>query len=122
MVRVIVFEIETRWIGVDIKLADFYMHYVFEPLVVICFWAIKQATPGMMAVSAKLVDADTGLAPSTGQCIGRYFAGFLAVLPLGLGIVWIAFDKRKQGWHDKLARTVVIRPQVKKKPVRFLSG
>jgi uncharacterized RDD family membrane protein YckC len=25
-----------------------------------------------------------------------------------LGFIWIAFDKRKQGWHDKLAGTVVI--------------
>ncbi|MBT7879149.1 MAG: hypothetical protein HN738_13805, partial [Gammaproteobacteria bacterium] len=27
---------------------------------------------------------------------------------LGLGFIWIALDKRKQGWHDKLAGTVVI--------------
>jgi len=26
-----------------------------------------------------------------------------------LGLVWVAFDRRKQGWHDKLAGTVVIR-------------
>ena len=25
-----------------------------------------------------------------------------------LGFIWIAFDKRKQGWHDKIAGTVVI--------------
>jgi uncharacterized RDD family membrane protein YckC len=31
------------------------------------------------------------------------------MLPLGLGFLWIAFDKRKQAWHDKLAGTVVIR-------------
>jgi uncharacterized RDD family membrane protein YckC len=29
--------------------------------------------------------------------------------PLMLGIIWVAFDKRKQGWHDKLAGTVVVR-------------
>ncbi|EAV2407511.1 RDD family protein, partial [Salmonella enterica] len=26
-----------------------------------------------------------------------------------LGFFWIAFDRRKQGWHDKLAGTVVVR-------------
>jgi uncharacterized RDD family membrane protein YckC len=26
-----------------------------------------------------------------------------------LGFIWVAFDKRKQGWHDKIAGTVVIR-------------
>jgi len=38
------------------------------------------------------------------------------VVPLGLGLLWVAFDKRKQGWHDKLAGTVVIRS---KNPVTF---
>ena len=28
---------------------------------------------------------------------------------LGLGLIWVAFDPRKQGWHDKMANTVVIR-------------
>ena len=27
-----------------------------------------------------------------------------------LGLIWVAFDARKQGWHDKLAGTVVVRP------------
>jgi uncharacterized RDD family membrane protein YckC len=27
---------------------------------------------------------------------------------LNLGFIWVAFDKRKQGWHDKIAGTVVI--------------
>jgi uncharacterized RDD family membrane protein YckC len=25
-----------------------------------------------------------------------------------LGVIWVAFDSRKQGWHDKIARTLVI--------------
>ena len=29
------------------------------------------------------------------------------MIPIFLGFLWIAFDKRKQGWHDKLAGTVV---------------
>lgn len=62
-----------------------------------------------MAISAKIVDARTGQPASTGQLIGRYFAYFVAMLPLFLGIVWVAFDKRKQGWHDKLAGTVVVK-------------
>jgi len=50
--------------------------------------------------------------------IGRYFGYFLASIPLGLGLLWVAFDKRKQGWHDKLAGTVVIR-ETRPEPVRF---
>jgi uncharacterized RDD family membrane protein YckC len=41
-------------------------------------------------------------------------------LPLLLGFVWVAFDPRKQGWHDKLAHTVVVRPRKRgTEPVRF---
>jgi uncharacterized RDD family membrane protein YckC len=62
-----------------------------------------------MAVSARVVDAVTGKAPTIGQCIGRYLGYIVSTVPLGLGLIWVAFDARKQGWHDKLAGTVVIR-------------
>ena len=26
-----------------------------------------------------------------------------------IGLIWAAFDPRKQGWHDKIAGTVVTR-------------
>lgn len=99
---------------------DFLLSYVFPAVAVIIFWVLKQATPGKMAISAKLVDAKTGNSPSTGQCIGRYFAYFLSIIPLYLGIFWVGFDSRKQGWHDKLAGTVVVRNKNRvPRPVSF---
>jgi uncharacterized RDD family membrane protein YckC len=75
-----------------------------------------------MAVSARVVDARTGNTLTVGQSIGRYLAYFVAMLPMFLGIIWVAFDPRKQGWHDKLAGTVVIRPKHRgPEPVRFES-
>ena len=62
-----------------------------------------------MATKLKIVDAKTGNKLSVGQAIGRYFAYIPAILPLGLGLIWVGIDKKKQGWHDKLAGTVVIR-------------
>lgn len=82
----------------------------FLPLVAtIGFWRYKSATPGKMAISARIVDARTGDRPSTGQLIGRYFAYLLSALPVGLGFFWIGWDKQKRGWHDKLAGTAVVR-------------
>jgi len=73
-----------------------------------------------MAISAKIVDAQTGEKASTGQLVGRYFGYYISGIPLGLGIIWVAFDKRKQGWHDKLAGTVVVRMRkTGPKPVIF---
>jgi uncharacterized RDD family membrane protein YckC len=88
---------------------DFLISWVFPTIAVILFWMYRQATPGKMAFSARIVDAATGERPSNGQLVGRYFAYFVSTIPMGLGLIWVAFDKRKQGWHDKLAGTVVIR-------------
>ena len=94
--------------GAPRGIADFLISYVFPAVAAILFWKYRGATPGKMLISARIVDARTGAAPSTGQLIGRYFAYIVSMLPLCLGFLWIAFDKRKQGWHDKLAGTVVV--------------
>jgi uncharacterized RDD family membrane protein YckC len=82
---------------------------VLAAVAIILFWISRSATPGKMAIGAEIVDARTGGKPTTGQFIGRYFAYYVSMLPLFLGFLWIAFDRRKQGWHDKLAGTVVVR-------------
>lgn len=99
---------------------DFLLSYVFPALAIIIFWIYKSATPGKLVIKAKIVDAKTGNKPSTGQFIGRYFAYYVSLIPLGLGMLWVAWDPKKQGWHDKLAGTVVVRPMNSgAEPVRF---
>jgi uncharacterized RDD family membrane protein YckC len=97
---------------------DVLLNYIVPAIAVIVFWVYKSATPGKMALRLKIVDAKTGEKPSTGQFIGRYLGYYVSMIPLFLGIIWVGIDKRKQGWHDKLAGTVVIRNN-KKEPVRF---
>ena len=89
--------------------ADVLLNWVLPAVAVVMFWVYRQATPGKMVVGARIVDADTAGPPSTGQLVGRYFAYYISILPFCLGLFWVAFDARKQGWHDKLARTVVVR-------------
>ena len=91
--------------------ADFLLSWVFPLVAILAFWVYRQATPGKMAISAQIVDAKTGGKPSLQQYIVRYLGYFVASIPLGLGILWVAWDKKKQGWHDKLAGTVVINPK-----------
>lgn len=90
-------------------LADVLISWVAPAVAVIAFWVLKQATPGKMAIAAKVVDAKTGGKLSVGQSIGRYAGYFVSTIPLGLGLLWVAFDPKKQGWHDKLAGTVVVK-------------
>jgi uncharacterized RDD family membrane protein YckC len=89
--------------------ADVLINWVLPAVAVILFWVYRQATPGKMAIAARIVDARTGAKPTTGQLVGRYLGYYVAMIPLFAGIVWVAFDPRKQGWHDKLAGTVVVR-------------
>lgn len=98
--------------GLQVALVILDLAYVFG------FWLAKQATPGKLAVGARIVDARTGGRPSAGQFGLRYVGYFLSALPLFLGFLWVAFDRRKQGWHDKIAGTVVVRRRGSE-PVRF---
>ena len=93
--------------------ADLLISWILPAVAVILFWLYRQATPGKMAISARIVDARTGNAPGTEQLVMRYVGYFVSILPFFLGIIWVAFDPRKQGWHDKLAGTVVVRPKVR---------
>lgn len=98
--------------------ADVLINWILPAVIVIWLWSALQATPGKLAMSARIVDADTGNPPSTSQLVIRYVGYYVSALPLFLGFLWVAFDRRKQGWHDKMANTVVIRP-AGKEPVRF---
>ena len=88
---------------------DLLFNYIFPAIVVIVFWIVKSATPGKILLDISIIDAKTGGKPSNGQLIGRYFAYYISVLPLMFGFIWVGFDKRKQGWHDKLAGTLVVK-------------
>ena len=88
---------------------DLMLTYIAPFILTLWFWIRFLATPGKMATKLKVVDARTGGAMSLGQAIGRYFAYIIAALPLGLGVIWVGVDKKKQGWHDKLAGTVVVK-------------
>jgi uncharacterized RDD family membrane protein YckC len=87
---------------------DMLLTWVLPLVAIVLFWHYKQATPGKMAIGARVVDAKTGSALSIGRCVTRYLGLIIASLPLGLGLIWVAFDARKQGWHDKIAGSVVV--------------
>ena len=64
-------------------------------------------TPGKMLLGLQVVSVD-GSQISFGVAFLRSVGYLVSSLVFCLGYLWIAFDKRKQGWHDKIAGTVVI--------------
>ncbi len=81
---------------------------VFSALLVILFWRWKQGTPGKLLLRLRIVDADGGAEPDLRQWCLRYVGYVLSTVPLLLGFFWVLWDPRCQGWHDKLAGTVVV--------------
>ncbi len=77
-------------------------------VLVIAFWISYAATPGKLLFNCKIVDADTNKPITIKQAFIRYIGYFLSILVIGLGFLAITWDKRKQGWHDKIANTVVV--------------
>jgi uncharacterized RDD family membrane protein YckC len=68
----------------------------------------KQATIGKMAIGLKVTDLD-GNRLSFGRATGRYFGRLLSGLILNIGFLLIAFNAKKQGLHDILAGTLVVK-------------
>ncbi len=88
---------------------DIVIGYVLPVVATIWFWLRFLATPGKILLKLKVVDASTGEKMTLGQSIIRYFAYIVSTIPLCLGFVWVAIDPKKQAWHDKIAKTVVVR-------------
>jgi len=89
-------------------LADFLVTNIAPAAAVLAFWHYRQATPGKMLSGIKIVDAKTCGKPQPYQWLLRYLGYIPSTMLLGLGLLWVAIDRRHQGWHDKIAGTLVI--------------
>jgi uncharacterized RDD family membrane protein YckC len=72
-------------------------------------WLYWSATPGKILLRMKIVDARTRGPISRTQALLRAFGYIISTLPLGLGFFWMSLNKKRQGWHDILAGTLVVR-------------
>jgi uncharacterized RDD family membrane protein YckC len=70
------------------------------------FWVLVGRTPGKAALGLRVVRMDDR-AVGWGTSIARA-AGYAVSSILMIGFIWIAIDRRHQGFHDKLARTFVV--------------
>jgi uncharacterized RDD family membrane protein YckC len=89
--------------------ANYLIQYLVPAVAIVLFWMARQATPGKMVLKMRIADAKTLGPPTRTQDVLRYLGYYVSMLGMFLGFLWVALDARKQGWHDKIARTVVIR-------------
>ena len=70
-------------------------------------------TPGKMLLRIKVVD-QYGNKPGWGAALGRETIGrLLSSFCWFLGHLWVAWDKEKRSWHDKIGGTYVVRKRSK---------
>ena len=75
----------------------------------VAMWAfVDGQTLGMKALGIKVVKTD-GTPATIVTALLRYAGLILSFLVVFLGVIWVAFDKDKQGWHDKIASTYVVK-------------
>jgi uncharacterized RDD family membrane protein YckC len=75
----------------------------------IYFWGKTGETLGMRLFRLRVIDANTGALIGYGRATIRLLMTFINTWACYLGWIWVAFDPRKQGWHDKVANSVVVR-------------
>lgn len=66
-----------------------------------------QGTFGKHIMGIKVID-ENGNRLSFSKSIARNISKIVSYLIIALGFLWILFDKKKQGWHDKLSKTFVV--------------
>lgn len=101
-------------------LPGFVIDTLLPALLTVWMWRRFSATPGKMLMACQVVDADSGEPLSLKQSLLRYLAYLVSLLPLGLGFLWIAWDRRKQGFHDKIANSVVVMEDIASVPMMKL--
>ena len=84
------------------------------------FLSIFSTTPGKALLGLKVIAAKKIDKMKVWRAIGRTLSYGVSFLTGGLGFLFIAFDKKKQGFHDKLAGTLVIRDTTKNLSARIL--
>ena len=91
---------------------------VLELLTVLCllffsifyyigFWTTDGQTMGKTIVGLKVIRTD-GTQLSVVRALLRYIGYIVSASLFSIGFLWAAFDPKRQGWHDKLAGTLVV--------------
>lgn len=81
--------------------------FIFSVIYYVGFWTNEGQTMGNTIIGLKVIRTD-GSRLSVGQALLRYIGYIISASLFSIGFVWAAFDSKRQGWHDKLAGTLVV--------------
>ena len=83
---------------------------LFQAIYFTYFWSAagKGQTLGSRALNIRVVKTDGSYLDYVGAFL-RFIGFFISCIVFLIGVIWAAFDAQKQGWHDKIASTYVVR-------------
>jgi uncharacterized RDD family membrane protein YckC len=87
----------------------FWLLQAFPILYFVGFWTWRGQTPGLMLFGLRVAREADGRSPGFARSILRFVGYWICWITLFIGFFWVGADSRKQGWHDKIAGTVVVR-------------
>ena len=83
------------------------------------FWTRRGGqTPGKFAMGIRVIKTDGGQIGDVDALI-RAIGYHVSAMLFGLGFVWALLDRNNQTWHDKMARTYVVRSREQRKTVEI---
>lgn len=87
--------------------------YAVGLIIGIAYWVYFEGSPagqtlGKKALGIRVIDFSTGGPIGHGRAFLRYIGRILSSIPIGLGFLWMLWDREKQTWEDKLATAVVV--------------
>ncbi len=86
----------------------FYVLILLPVIYDVVLWAFG-GTLGQRLLGMRVVNAATGGNLGLARSLLRYVGLIISSIPIYLGLIWVGFDPRKQGWHDKIAGSYVVR-------------
>jgi len=92
-----------NWIVLLVILINIVIYFIYY----IGSWMVAGQTPGKSLMGVRIVRTD-GRRLKFHNAVIRLVGYWISSLFLYMGFWWILFDSRRQGWHDKLARTMVV--------------
>jgi uncharacterized RDD family membrane protein YckC len=106
------------FVGIFVQMFNPYEPLPLAPLIIICsiilsviyyvgYWSKSGQTLGNTLLGIKVVSKD-GSNLTGGNAFLRYIGYIISGIVLSIGFIWVAFDRKRQGWHDKIAGTYVI--------------
>lgn len=82
---------------------------IIDAAYAIYFWTESGSTPGKSVMGLRVVKADGGDLLDVSGAITRYVGQIISAVALLLGYLWVIWDPKHEAWHDKIAKTKVIK-------------